>query len=258
MSHVKDLIVNGVARVLGKLVANEIDSSGQITAKGFKVTGAPEGFLKANGGTDTNKYLPLTGGKLTGDLVLASSANIAGENTEYLSINITSGSIGINKSSNTVCSIDNSGKITADGGVVIQSNSKLNIGSATVGVTTSGNTNILTVDSAITAQGNIQAPAFYETSDIRKKDIKSDVPLDKCYDLLDKCQTIVYTLKDSNKEQVGLIAQEVEEFFPEIVYTDNEGFKTLDYSRLTVICLKLIKDLISRIKKLEDNGRDYR
>lgn len=245
MALINDLIVSGPTYLNGSVNFN------QGNCAGLTVGGNDAATTK-----DLQSYLPLKGGTLTGNLVLASSANIVGEQDDPISINITSGSIGINKSSNTVCSIGNSGEIFTRGGVYISSTSKLNIGSAALGVTTSGNTNILTVDSAITAQGNIQAPAFYETSDIRKKDIKSDISLDKCYDLLDKCQTIVYILKDSNKEQLGLIAQEVEEFFPEVVCTDNEGFKTLDYSRLTVICLKLIKDLISRIKKLEDNGRN--
>lgn len=41
-----------------------------------------------------------------------------------------------------------------------------------------------------------------------------------------------------------MIAQEVEEFFPEIVSTDKDGFKSLDYARLSVICLRLIKDMV--------------
>lgn len=245
MALINDLIVSGPTHLNGSVNFNQGNCSS------LTIGGNDAATTK-----DLQSYLPLKGGKLTGNLVLASSASIAGEQDDPISINITSDSIGINKSSNTICNINSSGRIWATGGVYISSTSKLNIGSSALGVTTSGNTTILTVDSSITAQGDIQAPAFYETSDIRKKDIKSDISIDKCYDLLDKCQTIVYTLKDSNKEQVGLIAQEVEEFFPEIVCTDNEGFKTLDYSRLTVICLKLIKDLISRIKKLEDNGRN--
>lgn len=98
---------------------------------------------------------------------------------------------------------------------------------------------------------SIEASAFYETSDLRKKDIKSDLSLDKCYDLIDKCQTVIYSLKDQTKEQVGLIAQEIEEFFPEVVATDNDGFKSLDYSRLVVICFKVLKDIIKRLEKLE-------
>jgi hypothetical protein len=87
---------------------------------------------------------------------------------------------------------------------------------------------------------------FYDESDIRKKDILSNISLEKSYELLDKCQEIIYTLKEdpNKKEQVGMIAQEVEEFFPEIVSTDNSGFKSLDYARLSVICLRLIKDIV--------------
>ncbi len=105
-----------------------------------------------------------------------------------------------------------------------------------------------------TMTGALTAPAFYQTSDIRKKNITGEVPLDKCYDMLDKCQEIIYTLKDQTKEQIGLIAQEVEEFFPEVINTDAEGYKSLDYAKLVVVCLKLIKDLSNRISKLEKNG----
>lgn len=104
----------------------------------------------------------------------------------------------------------------------------------------------------VSSGGSVTAPAFYQTSDIRKKDIKEEISLDKCYDLIDKCQTIIYSLKDQTKEQVGMIAQEVEEFFPEVIQTDEEGFKSLDYSRLVVICFKVLKDLIKRVSKLEE------
>ena len=103
--------------------------------------------------------------------------------------------------------------------------------------------------------GTITAPIHVEDSDIRKKNIVSnDIPLDKCYDLIEKCQNIIYTLKndEKNREQIGLIAQEVEEFFPEVVYTDNEGYKAIGYSRLVVICFRVLKDLIDRVGKLED------
>ena len=95
---------------------------------------------------------------------------------------------------------------------------------------------------------------FYDESDIRKKDILSNISLEKSYELLDKCQEIIYTLKEdpNKKEQVGMIAQEVEEFFPEIVSTDSEGYKSLDYARLSVICLRLIKDIVEQIKEIKN------
>lgn len=104
----------------------------------------------------------------------------------------------------------------------------------------------------VESAGTIKAEAFYETSDIRKKNIKSDIPADKCYDLLNACQTVIYTLKDQDKDQIGMIAQEIEEFFPEVINTDEKGFKSLAYDRLVVICFKILKDLVERVKELEN------
>lgn len=94
---------------------------------------------------------------------------------------------------------------------------------------------------------------FFQTSDINKKNIIRELDLDKAYDLINKCQTILYTLKDddSDKEQIGLIAQEVKDFFPELITEDNDGSLSLDYSRLSVVILKVLKDVINRIKILE-------
>lgn len=62
----------------------------------------------------------------------------------------------------------------------------------------------------------------------------------------------MYTLKDdsTNKVQIGMIAQEVEEFFPELIEIGHDGFKCLNYSKLSVICLRLIKELSINIKLL--------
>ena len=93
---------------------------------------------------------------------------------------------------------------------------------------------------------------FFQTSDIRKKNIKEELDLEKCYEMLDKCQEVLYTLKGDNKEQIGMIAQEVEEFFPEIISTDKDGFKSIDYAKLSVICLRIVKDLYKRVLLLEN------
>jgi hypothetical protein len=53
-----------------------------------------------------------------------------------------------------------------------------------------------------------------------------------------------------------MIAQEVEEFFPEVVATDADGFKSLAYDRLIVICFKVLKDIIKRLEKLEQHEND--
>lgn len=132
------------------------------------------------------------------------------------------------------------------------------------------NTNTLTVnqtihvakdasfDSSINVKGTITADkcnvinGIFQTSDIRKKDIISDISLDKAYQMIDKCSTILYKIKGEDTEQIGLIAQEVNEFFPEIISKDENGYMSIDYSKLSVILLKTIKDLITRITILEN------
>ena len=106
----------------------------------------------------------------------------------------------------------------------------------------------------VSVTGKVNASGgFFQTSDARMKNVLGDLDLNKAYDLIDKCQTILYTMKDdeSSKEQIGLIAQEVQEFFPELISEDKNGNLSLDYARLTVIILKVLKDLIARVSKLE-------
>ncbi len=63
-----------------------------------------------------------------------------------------------------------------------------------------------------------------------------------------------------NQRQIGLIAQEVEQVFPQLVTTDPNGVKTLEYRNLVALLLQGIKQqqriidvLGSRVSKLEDN-----
>lgn len=70
--------------------------------------------------------------------------------------------------------------------------------------------------------------------------------------------------KDSNKfnfpkgMQIGLIAQEVEDLFPELVITDEDGIKSVDYSKMVPVLVEAIKelksendDLKARLERLE-------
>jgi len=43
--------------------------------------------------------------------------------------------------------------------------------------------------------------------------------------------------------QLGVIAQEIEAVFPEVVQTDNAGYKSVEYSHLVPALIEAIKDL---------------
>jgi len=53
-------------------------------------------------------------------------------------------------------------------------------------------------------------------------------------------------------KQIGLIAQEVEEVFPELVATDKDGYKSVDYSKLSIVLLQAMKEQQSEIEKQSD------
>jgi hypothetical protein len=120
--------------------------------------------------------------------------------------------------------------------------------------------------------GNIKTNTINETSDARfKKNIQSiDTPLSKVLSLRgvyfywDLDNPDVQEI-DSSK-QIGMIAQEVEKILPELVNTDANGYKSVEYSRVVAVLIEamkeqqktideqkdMINDLNERITKLEE------
>jgi hypothetical protein len=70
---------------------------------------------------------------------------------------------------------------------------------------------------------------------------------------------VSYNWNDTAKEagftddttQIGVIAQEIEEVYPELVKQNPNGFKAVAYDRLTAILIEAVKELTERVKKLE-------
>ena len=49
--------------------------------------------------------------------------------------------------------------------------------------------------------------------------------------------------KFNMEKQIGFIAQDLEKIYPEMVITDDKGYKSVDYSRLTPVLVEAIKEL---------------
>jgi len=58
--------------------------------------------------------------------------------------------------------------------------------------------------------------------------------------------------------QIGVIAQEVEKVYPELVRTNDRGYKTVDYSKLTPILLEAIKEQQKQIDIYRSENDDLR
>lgn len=99
-------------------------------------------------------------------------------------------------------------------------------------------------------QGNIEANAYYHDSDIRlKKNIKIiENPIEKIKEL----EGVEFDWKQTNKSTIGLIAQDVEKVLPQIVNTNEEGFKSVEYSNLVALLIEVVKEQQKQIEELQE------
>lgn len=107
------------------------------------------------------------------------------------------------------------------------------------------------------AYGAVHASGFFKESDIR---LKSDIaPLKHTLDQICEIPTVEFNMHD--KHQIGTIAQDLENNFAEVVNTDSDGMKSVDYCMLGVVAvegIKLLKQEIEDLKKQVEelkNGR---
>jgi hypothetical protein len=53
------------------------------------------------------------------------------------------------------------------------------------------------------------------------------------------------------KPEIGVIAQDVEKLYPELIYNDKNGNKLVDYPKLSVLLLGAVKEQQKKIDSLE-------
>ena len=102
---------------------------------------------------------------------------------------------------------------------------------------------------------DVLADSYDTNSDINLKNIvENDLSIEQCYNLINLCSTIIYTLKNGNPDRryIGMIAQEIELYFPDIVKTNSDGFKSVNYNSIIPICIRVIRDINNRLKNIED------
>jgi hypothetical protein len=109
-----------------------------------------------------------------------------------------------------------------------------------------------TVGGAVTINGPLVVNGtITENSSLRVKEniITSEGHLEK----VNKLRPVKYNKIDSDKTEIGLIAEEVEEVYPEFIQYDENGDPIgIHYSRLTASLIGAVKELNNRLEKLEN------
>jgi len=90
------------------------------------------------------------------------------------------------------------------------------------------------------------------TSDIRLKDNITDLSFNNALAKVLSLQPKQFTLKNDPSQKIsGLIAQEVEQFAPELVTTDEKGYKQIKYGDVQWLLIEAIKEQQKEIEELK-------
>lgn len=100
-----------------------------------------------------------------------------------------------------------------------------------------------------TQSGAVYASAgFYDTSDMRVKDNIESIDVSKA----DKIRLVEFDRTDREHHGYGVIAQELETVYPSMVNTDENGFKTVNYSEIYAVKIKYLEDKIAALEAVID------
>ena len=101
-----------------------------------------------------------------------------------------------------------------------------------------------------TFAGTVTCTSVTETSDIA---LKTNIePITNVLDKINQISGYKYDFTSTNSSSMGVIAQDVEKVFPELVH-GQEGSKTLQYSGLIGALVEAVKELSAKLAALESS-----
>lgn len=187
---------------------------------------------------DASLYMPRSGGTFTGKIQFGNANNYIYYNSIYLSLQTNSNEICISGTNDADLHINYRKAHNGHAPATF----KWHQGSST----TYANHEV----GQITAHGNVKAPAYYQTSDVRYKNIIDNIEV-KIEDIAN-LPIFNFNWKDSdNNQYCGTSAQEVQKILPNAVQGDDK--LSLDYGVLaTISSVTCAKELVEIKKQLNE------
>ncbi len=201
----------------------------------------------------------------------ANNVNFFGQNAGYGATN-ASNSIFIGQSAGSGDSVNNSGdvndfsiligKSTSTGGfknsiaiggsAANTASNQFMIGSATRPIDTTRINGSASTQCTITTGTGIAC-----TSDERVKTNIADLSSDTLTKLSNvKTVTYNWLQNPTSKTQIGFLAQDLEQYFPELVETDSMGMKSVYYAQMTPILVEAIREMNLNVTQIGDMTRE--
>jgi len=113
-------------------------------------------------------------------------------------------------------------------------------------------------DGDLHVYGDVIAASTTVSDKRLKDDIKT---IDNALEKVESLRGVSYTWNKGNRKgekEIGVVAQEVEQVFPEIVrekempLIDGESYKAVDYEKLVGVLIEAVKELNQKVKELEN------
>jgi hypothetical protein len=110
----------------------------------------------------------------------------------------------------------------------------------------------------VSVSGDVYCVALHESSDERLKTNVKEI--NGALKKVEQLRGVTFEWNESSKDvagiepgkkQLGVIAQDVEKVLPELVSTDDDGYKSVDYSKLTAVLIQAVKELHSENESLK-------
>ncbi len=131
-----------------------------------------------------------------------------------------------------------------------------------VGIGTTNPVKMLDVVGEVQSSGSIYAPAFLYNSDRRLKEgikaLKNGIPT-----IMALSPVSFLWKKDvgtvlAGTQDIGFIAQEVEQVIPEVVHTDEKGMKSVDYIKVVPLLVQAMQEQQKQIDDLKAELRELK
>jgi hypothetical protein len=142
-------------------------------------------------------------------------------------------------------------KLLVDGGAYVAGKAYVDGGVECAGLVSAQSASVAALLSGHTARfvGDCHARSYYSQSDARlKRDVRRiDGAVAQCEKL--RGVEFKWVHGDDERDQIGCIAQEVEEVYPSLVSEEN-GHKSVDYAKLVGLLIEAVKELKAEIVEL--------
>jgi len=97
--------------------------------------------------------------------------------------------------------------------------------------------------------GTVTSTLFTATSD---RNLKENIlRIENAVDTVNQLSGVSFNWKENGNKSYGVIAQDVESVLPDVVTTNSEGVKSVNYQALTAFLIESIKQLSSEIEELK-------